>query len=215
MDFGLAFSFPFKDSDWFKKIALIGLVSLIPIVGQLFLLGWSLEITRRVIHHDPVSLPDIDLGKNLADGFLATIIGLIYSIPLIIISIPFGILSGLSNDPNLNMVLTLASLCFGLVCLVYGLFLAFVLPAAYASFVATGQFGAAFQFGEIFSLIRAAPGAYVLVILGVLISGIIAPLGLILCIIGVLLTAAYALSVAGHLYGQAYNQARATRGLAA
>ena len=49
MEFSRAFSYVFEDSDWFKKIALAALVSLIPIIGQIFLIGWALEITSRVI----------------------------------------------------------------------------------------------------------------------------------------------------------------------
>ena len=36
MDFGLAFSYLFKDPDWFKKIVIVALIGLIPIVD-----GWS------------------------------------------------------------------------------------------------------------------------------------------------------------------------------
>ncbi len=36
MDFGLAFSYVFKDPDWFKKVAIPAVCSLIPVVGPLF-----------------------------------------------------------------------------------------------------------------------------------------------------------------------------------
>jgi uncharacterized membrane protein len=40
MDFGRAFSFVFEDPDWLKKVAIAGLVMLIPVIGQLVVLGW-------------------------------------------------------------------------------------------------------------------------------------------------------------------------------
>lgn len=44
MDFSLPFSFPFQDQNWFKKLAIPGLIMLIPIVGWLYVLGgdWKL-----------------------------------------------------------------------------------------------------------------------------------------------------------------------------
>jgi hypothetical protein len=208
MNFGLAFSFPFQDKDWFKKLAIPALVSLIPIVGQLFILGWSLEVTRRVIRHDPVPLPDMDLGENLSKGFLAWVIGLIYAIPLIVIIIPFSVLSAAAgNDVNSAGGYVFVSLCFSVLAFLYGLLMAFVLPAAYGNFVDKNQFGAAFNFSEVFGLLKSAPGAYLITIVGALLAGLLSSLGVILCVVGVLLTAVYAMAVAGHLYGQAYNEA--------
>jgi hypothetical protein len=86
---------------------------------------------------------------------------------------------------------------------------AFVLPAAIGNFAATGQLGAAFRFNEVFGLVRAAPGAYFMVFLGSIVASIIAGLGLIACIIGVLFTAAYAYMINAHLWGQAYKAAKA------
>ena len=53
MDFGSAFSFVFQDEDWIKKILLIAVISLIPIVGQIVALGFALEVMKRVINSDP------------------------------------------------------------------------------------------------------------------------------------------------------------------
>ena len=49
MNFGLAFSYVFKDNDWFKKLAIAALFSLIPVVGQFVLVGWGLRIAKNVI----------------------------------------------------------------------------------------------------------------------------------------------------------------------
>jgi hypothetical protein len=48
-------------------------------------------------------------------------------------------------------------------------------------------------------------------LLGVIVSGIIGSLGLIVCVIGVFVTYAYSLAVDGHLWGQAYSQGAAAR----
>jgi hypothetical protein len=44
MDVGRAFAFTFEDQDWLKKIAVVAIISLIPVIGQLWLLGWSSKL---------------------------------------------------------------------------------------------------------------------------------------------------------------------------
>jgi len=58
MDFGRAFTYPFDDPDWLRKLAIIALISLIPIFGWFVLMGYIVEITRRVIYHEEVLLPE-------------------------------------------------------------------------------------------------------------------------------------------------------------
>jgi uncharacterized membrane protein len=76
MDFGLAFSYPFQDQDWLKKLGIAGLLMIIPVFGWLVVAGWAIEITRRVIRHDmPLLLPDWnDFGKYIVDGLYLCLI---------------------------------------------------------------------------------------------------------------------------------------------
>ena len=75
MDFGKAFSYVFDDEDWIKKIGIGALLSLIPIVGWFVILGWGVEITKRVINKNPEILPDwSDFGGYLTRGFLAFVV---------------------------------------------------------------------------------------------------------------------------------------------
>ena len=70
MDFGYAFGYAFKDPDWFKKLAIMGLVTLIPVLGQFVLIGWMMALMRRVINRqEPALLPDLDFSAQLSDGF--------------------------------------------------------------------------------------------------------------------------------------------------
>ncbi len=219
MDFGRAFGFVFQDKDWLRKIIIPALVGLIPIIGQFVVLGWGLNVTRRVMAHDPEPLPDLDFGGDLARGFQAFVIGLIYALPIVLLSVFVGILSSLLGMDGSNVsdavtaIYTLISICVGLFSMVYGVILAVVLPAAYANFLAKGSLGAGLNFGEVFRLVRAAPGAYLLVLVGSFVVGLIAPLGVILCFVGVLATYVYGMAVMGHLYGQAYNQALENLGM--
>ena len=209
MDFARAFSFQFQDPDWVKKIAIIALISLIPIVGQFVALGWSLDVTRRVIQRDQTPLPDLRFGEQLGHGFRGFVVGLVYALPIILIQLPIIIASSLVSSGNVNpdvanTVLAAVSVCCGGLIVVYSLFLAVILPVATTNFVAQNRIGAALRLGEVLGLFRAAPGAWLFVLLGVIVGGFVASFGTILCVVGVIFTSAYVLSVTGHLYGQAY-----------
>lgn len=215
MNFGLAFSYVFQDNDWIKKVGIAALIALIPILGQIILLGWALNIAKRVMDRHPVPLPDVDFGNDLGRGFSGFIIAFIYSLPITLLSLVSGLLNGVvasqSNSDAVATLVVLFSVCFGLFAFVYGVFIALMLPAAYGNYLAKGSIGAAFALGEVFGLVKANIGAYLIVLLGSLVVGLIAPLGFILCVIGVVLTTAYGMAVTGHLYGQAYVEASKSR----
>jgi hypothetical protein len=219
MEFGKAFSFAFEDKDWIKKLGIGALLMIIPFIGWLVVAGWGIEITKRVIQHDPQPLPDwSDFGGYLVKGLQVFVIGLVYSLPIILVNICqqgvtlFG-QQGDTTDQTILMAVTVLAVCFGCVSFIYSIFLGFILPAALGNFAATGQMGAGFRFGEVFGLVRAAPVAYLLALLGGFVASLIASLGLILCVIGILFTAVYAYTINAHLYGQAYNEGMAARGL--
>lgn len=207
MEFSKAFSFVFNDTDWVKKILIIALVSLIPVVGWLVLAGWGLEITRRIVVRDPSPLPELDFGADIGRGFKLFVVALVYSLVIIVGSIVFGILNSAmanSSSSTTNTLAVLLSCCFGLFAFIYGVALAFFLPAALGRLADTGKLGDAFRLGEIFGLVKAAPVPYLLVVVGTFISGAIAGLGLIACVIGVLATLVYSVAINSHLTGQAY-----------
>jgi hypothetical protein len=213
MEFGRAFSLPFKDPNWFKKMIINGLVMLIPIIGSICLFGWGIEIARRIIKGEPSdTLPELDFGGQLATGFKAWVIGLVYAIPLIIFSIPMQVIPllgdalGLDAD-TLSYAVIGISVCCGGLSLIYGILMGFMLPAAIGKYLDTGQLGAAFRVGEIFTIVKSAPVAFLLVILGSIIASFVSSLGTIACIVGILITAPYAMAIVGNLYGQAYKQA--------
>ena len=208
MDFGLAFSFPFQDEDWIKKVLIAAVISIIPVLGQIVVFGWSLEIARRVIQKHPAPLADWgDFGGVLVLGLKAFLVTLVYSIPLMLLSAPTWIATALLDPEEMATVITIISICTGCLALIYGIILAFVLPTAFGQLASTDSIGSAFSIGRMVELVRAAPAAYLMVILGLVIVGILAPLGVILCVVGVFATIAYSAAIQGHLYGQAFVEA--------
>ncbi len=215
MNFGLAFSYIFQDTDWIKKVAIAALISLIPFIGQIIVLGWALNIAKRVIDRHPVPLPEVDFGDDLGRGFAGFVIAFAYALPITLFALVSGMLGGLvanqSGSDAVAVIVMLISVCFGLFALVYGVLIALMIPAALGNYLAKGNLSAGFALGEVFGLVKANIGAYLIVLLGSLVVGLIAPLGTILCLVGVFLTYAYGMAVTGHLYGQAYAEATKTR----
>jgi len=213
MDFGLAFSFPFQDEKWIQKIAVAALISLIPIVGWFALLGWSIEIGRRVINGDKEVLADwSDFGGTLTLGFKAFLASLVFSIPLLIVVIPVGLISGLVGTSDVDAAETIISIVsFCMLCLTfpYSIALLFATPASYGRLAASDGLGEALKVGEIWRMVRNAPSAYLIVVLGYFVAGFIASLGTIVFVVGIFVTTAYAMAVEGHLLGQAYLESSA------
>lgn len=208
MDFSLSFSFPFQDEGWVKKIVLTAVISLIPIIGQLALIGWLVELTRRVIRGDAEPLPDwADFGGILVLGLKMFAIGFVYAIPLMFMTIPMAIFDALVDSDSAVALYTIVTLCFSCFALIYGLALAFFIPAAVGELAATDNLGAAINPTNIIAHVRAAPSAYLLAFLGTIVAGFLSGFGVILCFVGVILTAVYASAIQGHLYGQAYLEA--------
>jgi hypothetical protein len=219
MDFAKAFKFPFDDPDWIKKIGILGLITLIPMVGTFVLIGFALETARRAIRQDPQALPELDFGGQLGLGFKGFLISLVYTIPAFLLYIPVIIAtvvmtSGSGSDSSSSAgMLTIVMVCCDGLLLLYALVVAVVMPAAIGNFLSTGELGSAFRFGEVISLLRAAPGAYFMVLLGAVVANFVASLGMIACGVGLLFTFPYAMVAAYHLYGQAYRVALANGAL--
>ena len=219
MDFGLAFTYVFKDPRWPEKILIPGLVALIPIVGVIVDMGWALEIQRRVMRADPEPLPELQFGKNLRDGAYMLVIGLIYSIPLWILLgpvwFPFSwVVQTPAQGPGTAafVLFTLFSSTFGMVGNLYAVLEGYVLPAAYGRFATSDRLESALDFGHMYQMIRVAPVAFLLALAGTWIGGLIATAGILVAVIGVIFTFPYGQAVAWHLSGQAVRQANQALG---
>ena len=215
MDIGKSFTFVFDDEQWITKILiaaaimLLGIlfswVLLIPLILAMAMLGgYSVEITRRVIQGNPNALPEWDdWGKLMTDGLKVVVIGIVYALPVIILSIclgiPIGVLS--ENAEELSSVFSLLLSCLNFL---WAIVMSIVLPAAIAFYAVHDELSAAFRFGEIFAFVRDNIVPYLITFVMSWVASLIGSLGSIVCGVGWLVTAPYGLMVTGHLYGQAY-----------
>ncbi|HLB47072.1 MAG TPA: DUF4013 domain-containing protein [Anaerolineales bacterium] len=220
MEYGTAFTYPQQDADWLKKWLIMAFVPLIPVVGGFLVLGYMVEIMRRVIKGETPVLPEwTDFGEYLKKGFMGFVVALVYALPVILLAIcmyavQFGIALAAGNADSDSTVRTLGtvtsviSVCFGCLIFLFALALAVLLPAALGRFAATGEMGAGLRLGEVFNLVRAKPGVYIIVaLLAGLATSVLMSVGTIIPCCGTLVGAAYGQLAAAHLYGQAYRVA--------
>ncbi len=210
MDFGLAFSYVFDDEDWVKKLAVASVLCLTGI-GIIPVLGWGLEVIKRVIKEEPEPLPDwSEFGQYFVKGLLVGVVAFVYSLPIIIIgscNAGAGTLLGNTGEDFATTAILILTTCMSCIYIIYGLGISVIIPAALGNYAASGEFGSVFKFGQIFKIVKENLGNYGLVFLGMLLANIIAPLGVIACGIGVAVTTAYAILFNSHLIGQAYKVA--------
>ena len=218
MNLGNAFAFVFEDDQWITKVLLAAAILLlgvafswvlaIPlIIAALLLGGYSVEITRRVIKGDRDALPEWDdWGQLFADGLKVWVIGIVYALPIIIVSLCLSIPTGLlaENAEGASGFFGFLLSCFNFL---WAIVLSIVMPAAVGHFVAKDDLGAAFRFGEVFALVRDNLGTFLLTFLMTWVAQIIGGLGALVCGVGVLVTYPYSIMVIGNLYGQAYVEA--------
>jgi hypothetical protein len=209
MDIGRSFSFVFEDDDWVVKV-LIGAVLALTGIGFIPIMGYALEVARRVARDDPQPLPAWDdWGTKIVEGLVSWVISFVWSLPGIILSSCVSLLVVPISDSGgqANAIAALATVCATVFGLIYSVLLGIVLPAALTHYAVTREFAAAFRFGEVIGMVRDNLGAYLMVLVVTILAGLIAGLGTIACVIGVFITAFYAVLVTYHAYGQAYRVA--------
>jgi hypothetical protein len=222
MDFGRAFGFVFDDEEWPTKILIAGAILLggilffwlllIPLILAIALLiGYSFQVTRRVIHGDPQPLPAWDnWGDLIADGLKVIVIVIVYALPLIVISACLGVPTAILRDSQsaVRVFGVLFGAAVGLIDFLWIIAMSLLLPAAIGLYADEDDLGAAFRFGDVVALVRGHFGTYLLTLVMSWVANFAGGLGAIFCGIGLFVTRPYGFVVTGHVYGQAYLVAR-------
>ena len=217
MEYGKAFSYAPQEANWIGKLLIAAFVPFVPIIGGIVSLGYTLEITRRVIKGESVLLPEwSDFGGFLKTGFQAFVVALVYALPLLVIAIcgaiPVVALAA-QEDETLTQIAVALNFCMSCVLILLALGVAIILPAAFGKLADTGEMSAALRVGEVFNLVRAKPGVYVIVaLLSIVGASVLSSVGTIACGIGAFVGVAYAGLANAHLHGQAYRVASAEGG---
>ena len=195
-----AFVWPFRDPDGLGKVAIIGLILIVPIVGGINGLGWMLASLERLRDGDERLPPgNFDyLGK----GFQLFVVLLVYYLVVVLLGavlyVPALLILSLQGrgQPNALLVLVGLTLLFLTVSVVTIGFLAllFAMPALVLA-VDKGGIAAGLRFGEVLRRIRVSLINTLIAGLMLIAAGLVGQLGAIVCIVGVFFTSAYALAM--------------------
>ncbi len=214
MEYGAALSYPRRDAEWIRKLAIGGVLSFVPL-GSLLLIGYQIAATKRVIDAQP-GLPEwTDFGRLFIRGLLSVLAFTIYVLPVIVLAscviIPTTI--GLSDSsgniaPGNETVYFGVAGCVYLLALVYILFATMLHTAALGRYAVTDRFGAFFEIRELMRAVTGRLGTYLML---VLMSGLVAIvgglLGSLMCFVGLIITLPYVQLVYANLTGQAHRLA--------
>ncbi|MFO7695826.1 MAG: DUF4013 domain-containing protein [Anaerolineae bacterium] len=214
MDIGKSFAFVVEDKNWIKKVAIGGVVTLIPILN-LAATGYGLRVLKNVAEERSEPLPEWDdWGGDFVKGLLVTVASLIYALPAIFASGIGSLVTALAANSSRQGVGVAEALTLGVSCLagLWGLIVGLWMPAAMANYAARGQFSGMFEFQRIWNLISENIGGYVTALVVIIIASIAGSLGTIACVIGVIFTMFYANMVGMHALGQFAREAGAISG---
>ena len=187
---GDAFTFPFRDPGWVGKIAVQGLILIIPIVGWIATAGW-LMLTYDNLRPGRQELPPAGFHLERGIGIFGVIV--IYAI---VINIPGSILDGIGgamsrdNGFSYSPVSALGSLWS----FAAQLFLDFLIPSLIVLTARSG-FSGGLDVPRVWALATSQVNNSIIGGAVIFAAGIIGGLGLIACCIGVFFTITYAAAV--------------------
>ncbi len=224
MDIGRALTYFSEDERWVEKTAIgtglllissLLLVALIGVLGYFILFGYLVRLIQNVRDDVHPVLPEWDRwGDDLIRGVKLICVYLVWALPIILVSVPMFIIGVVVSenfryiDDDIGAVFILCSLCLQF--LVGIAFLVFQ-PGFTVAFARNETISEGLQVSEIWDWTRDHIGnvaivAILTVIASMIITTVGSIVGLILCVIGAVVTVPLSQLVIyyfqSHLYGQ-------------
>jgi uncharacterized membrane protein len=159
-------------------------------------------------------LPEWDQwGEDLVSGLKLFVALLVWSIPILIFSVPTGIGGALtdSNADSSQFFGSILLICGSCLAMLYGLFLAIMTPGISIAYARDEQISSGLQFRDIWAWTQDNLGQVIIVAVIVLVASFVINLaglivGALLCLVGLIVTLPLATLVTYlytyHLYGQ-------------
>ena len=169
-NFGETLTYMFKDPKWVSKVLLGALLGIVPILNFVTA-GYALRVIDRVRADTEPPLPEWggDFGQLWVRGLVLAVIGFIYGIPIWILS---GIAGGVGGSSRSGGA-TAVAVIFGLIAFAFSILLFFWIQGVIINYAVKGNFGAGFEFGAIWELIKKSAGRMLLTVVFVVVVGII------------------------------------------
>ena len=195
------FVWPVRDPEWLSKVLVTGLILLIPIVGAINGIGWMLATLDRLRAGEerlaPANFSHLARGVNvfvvqLGYGIgVALVAGVVY-LPAVLLATTQGSSSS-ANAAAIGLSLFLSFVAFGLATL-GSLGLYFATPAFVLETDRRG-IGGGFDLRAVWHRARLNLTNTLIAGLMLIAAGFIGSLGTVVCFVGVVFTAGYALAV--------------------
>ncbi len=206
LDLGEAFTFVIRSDRWVRKL-LAGAVCLLfiwLIVPFLLLVGYIVEIARRV-RSGARELPPWDHPwRNIKDGFKVLAALVIWTIPSALLSIPAAIVDAAVNEGSrqaLGGSVSAAAAIVAAVGSVWGLMVVLLEPAIISQYMDRGFLGA-LNVAAVIRRVRVNLALSIVVGALVVVLSTIGLIGLAALVIGVLVTFPYASYIGAYLIGR-------------
>ncbi len=234
MDYLKGYRVAREDPQWTNKIVVGSVILLssmiIPLVGQLALLGWQALIMRRAIHGQDTPMPRLDfdfdyLGKLVGLGFKALLARFLWTLPVMVllggafVCMYFGFIAVAVGGAAAASSGGDAGAAFGgigAMCCMFGGYAAMIVlamvaavPGSVASMRAelTDDLNQAMKFGEVMRFTKANFGVLVkgTLIIGV-VNWLLSMVGALACFVGIFPVAILTMVAHGHFLSQVYLQ---------
>lgn len=223
MDIGRALTFYMDDERWIEKVGIgtgVLLVSsllsvvLIGVLGFFIVMGYTVRLMNNVKNDVTPVLPEWDQwGDDLVRGLKLFVVQFVWALPIILVIIPV-VLGAAITDNSRNageFVGSMLILCGSCLSFLYGIFVTIVQPGFTVAFAEREDISDGLQVTKVWNWTQERLGDVIVVaivyLVGSIIIGTVGSLvGVILCLVGLIVTIPLSQMVIYllqyHLYGQ-------------
>lgn len=203
MDYGKSFTYVFEDEKWIAKFLVGAVIALVPIVN-FATYGYMIQLLKNVRDGEEDPLPDWDdFAKYIVDGLKFMAGFLVYMIPVILLSIVIMSFSIFAASGGPEEAFTVAIILVSCLIFVLSILPLLCYPALFIQFAKDDKIGDMFKFSEMWELFKGDSANYLIVLLMIFfVLGFIASFGILICFVGVFLTAWWSQLIAAHIMGQ-------------
>ncbi len=198
MDFVKALTFIPEDPRWKEKVAIGSALALLSflIIPAIITIGYCVRMTQNMRSGNQFPLPEWDdWSGDLVRGFKLAVVWFIWALPLFLVSIPMTI-GGVMTDSDSGVATTLGvTIVVGTACLtaVYGIFITLMTPGFTLWFARDEEIRSGLQLSDIFQWTREHVTDVILfmlayIVASVVISTVAGIVGVLLCIVGLIVT---------------------------
>jgi hypothetical protein len=212
IDLGKACRFPFQEPGWVSKFLIGGMFMILGFfgLGIPVIAGYLVRTTQRVMRRERTLLPEwTDVGVMFVVGFKWCMVYLLYLLPVFIITLPALLLMALGalweHGETLGVVAGVSLfVAFSLFTVAYSILISFLLPVITFEFAKRERMSDALDVGRVLRVVRHHWRDTVMVALIGIVLSVLATLGFLLFLIGILFTTFYAYVIWAYLSGELY-----------